>query len=130
MITEEYALSEDIADHLTFSYHDYPNQNKTKKICHLKATNGKLLENRCLTNEKGVKRELRLTDISLHVHYKAGEVVQRDITCDAGFMLGVTHKIGQSIRSKMKYVDAQKTIHLCMDNAGGHGTNAAKAEYT
>ena len=45
-------------------------------------------------------------------------------------MLGVMNEVGQSIRTKFHWVPATIEIDLLLDNAGGHGTDEAKAEYT
>jgi hypothetical protein len=41
-------------------------------------------------------------------------------------MSRVTPETGQALRDKFHWVDLADTIHLVMDNAGGHGTNDAK----
>ena len=38
-------------------------------------------------------------------------------------------RIGQQLRLQFHWVPAHKPIYLVMDNAGGHGTNDAKASY-
>jgi hypothetical protein len=54
---------------------------------------------------------------------------EKDVNCDNTFMLDNIHDIGKSIRDKFHWVPVWEPIHLFIDNAGGHGTNAAKDQY-
>ena len=128
-IAFEYELEESIVPNLKLSYKEWPNGRKTAKWHRLGFGDGKLLENRTITNQNGIKRQLELTDLSLYVFRKAGTMVETDITCNSEFMLRCMDKIGQSIRTKMHFVDKDHPIYLYMDNAGGHGMNATKEAY-
>ena len=58
---------------------------------------------------------------------QVGDMVEQDCSCDSDFMLRVMPETGQALRDKFHWVDLADTTHLVMDNAGGHGTNDAKA---
>ena len=45
-------------------------------------------------------------------------------------MLGIVDDMGKAIRAAFHWVPQSTPIHLFMDNAGGHGTELAKLEYT
>ena len=68
-------------------------------------------------------------DLILQVCRARGTEHEKDVTCDSDFMRKHVLSIGESIRNKMDWVDHHKTIYLIMDNAGGHGTKDAIAEY-
>ena len=70
-----------------------------------------------------------MNDLTLDVYVARGTVVQEDTTCDSQFMLEVIEDIGKAIRAKFHCVTLDKPITLFMDNAGGHGTVAAKEQY-
>ena len=54
----------------------------------------------------------------------------KDTTCDTEFMLNIVDEMGKAIRSAFHSVPTSQTIHLFMDNAGGHGTELAKMQYS
>ena len=44
-------------------------------------------------------------------------------------MLNSIREVGKAIRDAYHFLPDWETIHLFMDNAGGHGTDKAKADY-
>lgn len=56
--------------------------------------------------------------------------VETDCNCDSEFMLRHMDRLGHAARSKFYWVPMDVEIDCIMDNAGGHGTDEAKAEYT
>lgn len=73
---------------------------------------------------------MTIYDLELVVHYDANETQVVDVNCDSKFMAGVMDDVGTAMRIKMSWVPAHETIYLFMDNAGGHGTDAAVKKYT
>eukprot|EP00984_Skeletonema_dohrnii_P035533 scaffold35421_cov266-Skeletonema_dohrnii-CCMP3373.AAC.1 len=69
-------------------------------------------------------------EYSLRVRYVKGDKRVVDINCDSKFMLEKMPEVGQAIRDNYDWVPWETPIHLVLDNAGGHGTEEAIAEYT
>jgi hypothetical protein len=38
-------------------------------------------------------------------------------------------RVGAALREQFHWVPQNETVYVCMDNAGGHGTNDAKLQY-
>jgi hypothetical protein len=129
-----YGLYDDIAERLCFSYYSFTNNNK-KSIKRLymgdsgENSHTTLLGNKKRVDENGKSTLLTLDDLELSVRTPRYTEAERDTTCDSEFMLGSVHEVGRSIRSSLHWVDRNETIHLFMDNAGGHGTIGTKEEY-
>ena len=68
--------------------------------------------------------------LSIEVMFEVGEELEVDCNCDSAFMLRHMDRLGQAARSKFYWVPMNVEIDCIMDNAGGHGTDEAKAEYT
>jgi hypothetical protein len=60
---------------------------------------------------------------------RIGDEVDEDASCDSKFMLECMPRLGAALRERFHWVPPNETIFLCMDNAGGHGTNDAKRQY-
>ena len=60
---------------------------------------------------------------------KLGDEVEEDASCDSEFMLSAMDRVGVAIREKYHWVLITHKIYLVMDNAGGHGSNDAIAQY-
>ena len=56
--------------------------------------------------------------------------MEEEVTCNSQFMLETMPTIGAQIRQQMPWIPMQTPIYLILDNAGGHGTIAARNEYT
>ena len=72
---------------------------------------------------------MNISDLTLRLCHQIGDKVERDTSCDSTYMLGSMDRVGKAIRTKMSWVDNEKTIHLFMDRAGGHGTEEAINSY-
>ena len=72
---------------------------------------------------------MKLKDIELRVNPKSGRLVEKDITCDSGFMMNHIRDIGKAIRSTYSFLEDTHPVFLFMDNAGGHGKTEVKSEY-
>ena len=59
----------------------------------------------------------------------AQKIIDWNVNCDSDFMLGVMDEVGRAIRTKFHWVPFTVEIDFFLDNAGGHGTDEAKAEY-
>ena len=73
---------------------------------------------------------MTLDDITLQVHYKQGDEIKEDVSCDSEFMLGVMDRVGEALRKAFYWVRQNEWIYLVMDNAGGHGTAEAWETFT
>jgi hypothetical protein len=72
----------------------------------------------------------RHTDhLELFVHMRVGDEVDEDTSCDSAFMLECMPRVGAALCEQFHWVPPNETVYLCMDNAGGHGTNDAKQQY-
>jgi hypothetical protein len=69
-------------------------------------------------------------DLEPYIQMNPGDVVEEDVTCNSAFMLEKMPLLGQRIRQVYHWVPPDQTIYLQLDNAGGHGTNGAIAQYT
>jgi hypothetical protein len=57
-------------------------------------------------------------------------LIEEDCTCDSMLMLDIICEVRTNIQNAFHWLPkAITSIHLFMDNAGGHGTNAVKEEY-
>ena len=81
------------------------------------------------TTKEGGVIPITLDHLELFVHMKIGDEVDEDTSCDSRFMLECMPGVGAALRERFHWVPANETVYLCMDNAGGHGTNDAKQQY-
>jgi hypothetical protein len=125
-IVETFDLDEFVAERLEMSYVSHTRGGTSKRVL-LKAAD--LIEG-MRTDADGAQVPLLLEDLELHVGMQQGDEVDEDVTCDSHFMLEVIPSIGVAMRAKYHWLPATTRLHLVMDNAGGHGTNDAKEEYT
>jgi hypothetical protein len=125
-IAETYELHPEIAQHLVLRYRTFGTKNESIKTVPAETRLGRL-KIRHVVGERPVPLTLQHTE--LYVQRKKGELVEKDVTCDSQFMLDNMEHIGATIRSKFHWVPKEMTIYLIMDNAGGHGTKDAIAQY-
>jgi len=71
-----------------------------------------------------------LEDVILQVRYRAGDIIEEEISCDSEFMLDVMDRVGKALRDSFKWVKPNEWIYLVMDNFGGHGTDEAWETFT
>ena len=126
-IRDVYELDRD--KEFVFSYKHYSSTGKTFKWIRLRADDGYLVKGKSIRTKKGILRDLKFTDLILHRNICRGDTLIRDVTCDSTYMLSHIYNIGKAIRSSYHWVDEKDPIYLIIDNAGGHGTNEAKATY-
>jgi len=124
---ETYDLEEFVAERLEMSYISHTGGGASKRVL-LKAAD--LIEGTRRIEADGAEVPLLLRNLELHVGMQQGDVVDQDVTCDSQFMLDVIPSIGAAMRAKYRWLPATDKLYLVMDNAGGHGTNDAKKEYT
>lgn len=82
------------------------------------------------TLSNGAQVPIRIQDTDLCVHMRVGDEVDVDVSCDSAFMLDCMPRVGAALRQKFHWVAPNVTIYVCLDNAGGHGTDDAKNTYT
>jgi hypothetical protein len=82
------------------------------------------------TTEDTDQVPVTLQDLELFVQQRAGDEVDEDVSCDSKFMLDIIPTIGAKLRAAFHWVAETEKIYLVMDNAGGHGTDLAIAQYT
>jgi len=122
-------LEESIADRLSFSYSTFIGNSGNKSLKQLD-------DNDIISNIKFRKTaatttsQLTINDVTMSVHYERGEFIEEDVNCDSTFMLKNIRTVGEAIRKSFHWVSNSEVIFLHMDNAGGHGTVEAIAEYT
>jgi hypothetical protein len=127
-IKTHYDLDEYVSDWLVIGYYSHTRQGvKAWKALHPMDI---VKELGMRTNEDGVQVEIKLQDLEVFVQQEAGDKVEEDISCDSDFMLRKIPEIGAALRSAYHWLRRDETIYLIMDNAGGHGSNDAMAQYT
>ncbi|KAG7337760.1 hypothetical protein IV203_024856 [Nitzschia inconspicua] len=126
-IKTHYDLDEYVSDRLVIGYYTYTRQGvKVWKELHpIDIVN----ELGIRTNEDGVQVVIQLQDLEVSVQQEAGDKVEEDISCDSDFMLRKIPEIGAALRSAYQWVRRDETIYLIMNNAGGHGSHDAMAQY-
>jgi hypothetical protein len=132
-IAEAYLLDNFIKERMVMSYHTYTKSGKSKKVERIHQSDNDDspiigLNRLVIINDIGETRPVTLDDLTLHVEYHAGDMVENDITCDSQFMLDIIEDIGFSICQSFHWLDPDVPIHLFMDNAGGHGSDEAKTK--
>ncbi|KAG7370138.1 hypothetical protein IV203_027884 [Nitzschia inconspicua] len=127
-IKTHYDLDEYVSDRLVIGYYTYTRQGvKARKELHpIDIVN----ELGMRTYEGGVQVVIHLQDLEVFVQQEAGDKVEEDISCDSDFMLRKIPEIGAGLRSAYHWLRRDETIYLIMDNAGGHGSHDAMAQYT
>jgi hypothetical protein len=127
-IKTNYDLDEFVSDRLVMGFHSFGQDGK-KKWKGL-ATTTVVDEVGMRTNSVGEQVEVSMNDLELAVQQSAGDEVDEDCSCDSTFMLEKAPRIGSALRAAFHWLNDDETIYLFMDNAGGHGTHEAIAQYT
>ena len=137
-IQECYNLNDYVRDRLVLTYNSWSRPLKTKYTIHIGSYEDEedeyysekpLLGDRMIRTQHGEYRKLTLADLTLQVRTLKDDLVLKDTTCDSEFMLEMTEELGEAIRKAYHWVPRSETVHLFMDNAGGHGTELAKMQY-
>jgi len=79
---------------------------------------------------EGDEVQLTIQDVELSCFLPAGTIVEREVNCNSAFMLRILPQIATEMRQQLHWVPPEEPIYLVMDNAGGHGTQQAREEYT
>jgi hypothetical protein len=127
MIADVYDLDEFVSDRLELVYVTHTTGG-TKQIKRLDPPN-LVLNAGNRTTKEGVVTPITLDHLELFVHMRVGDEVDEDTSCDSKFMLECMPRVGAALRETFHWVPPNETVYLCMDNAGGHGTNDAKLQY-
>jgi hypothetical protein len=130
LVANNYVLDEDIADSLCFRFitHVGIQRRRTYERMHFDETNKNTDKQR--TNENGEVNNLTLDDLEITCFNPQGTVVEHDCCCDSNFMCQKMSLIGAEIHCRTPWIPRDCSINLILDNAGGHGTRAAKEQYT
>ena len=51
-----------------------------------------------------------LEDVNLQVRYRAGDIIEEEISCDSEFMLGVIDRVGKALRDSFNWVKSDEWI--------------------
>jgi hypothetical protein len=128
-VAATYDLDEFVGERLVLTYTTFAgNLNKGSKKTLDGAT--KLGELGFRTREDGTQVAIAVEDLEMFVSVRAGDVTEKDCSCDSSFMLETMPEVGLALRWAFHWVADDEPIYLVMDNAGGHGTNDAKEAYT
>ena len=136
LIVDEYGIDNDIAADLVLCYNSFSQVQKTKainkRLVKLDNHTKPVIGNRKIKYKKKSdesvlgERQLKIRDIELRVNPKSGKLVQKDITCDSGFMMDHMHDIGKAIRANYSFIAETDSVFLFMDR---HGKTEVKSEY-
>jgi len=89
-----------------------------------------VLENKLITTENNVDRQLTLADLHLYQKVVPGTLVEEDVSCNSEYMQEIIPIIGQEIREAYHWVPREHLIYFQLDNAGGHGRKGFVEGYT
>ena len=126
-IGETYNLDEYVIERLEFSYTSHIRSVNKKRITMNKTDT---IAGQKINSDGVTQSPLTLVDLDLHVVPRVGDVVEEDCSCDSNFMLEIIPQIGKQLRETYHWLPSTTVIYLSLDNAGGHGTNEAKDQYT
>lgn len=130
MIALHYGIGNEVCARLCVLYQTLARvKMKTIELSYEKNYNEPLVHDRVKKTLRGNTRPLTIDDLKLTVLYKKDDEVEVDCSCDSNFMLSKMREVGQAIRKYFFWVRRDQPIYLVIDNAGGHGTNEAIAEY-
>jgi hypothetical protein len=127
MIADVYDLDEFVSDRLELVYVTH-STGGTKQIKRLDPPT-LVLNAGSRTTKEGQLIPITMDHLELFVHMKMGDEVDEDTSCDSKFMLECMPRVGAALREQFHWVPQNEIVYVCMDNAGGHGTNDAKLQY-
>jgi hypothetical protein len=130
IISDTYEVDEDITDSICFRFVTLVGINR--RNVYMKTRNDETIENtnKRRTDANGDVHNLTLEDLEITCFNPRGTVIERNCSCDSDFMLQKMNLIGAEIRRHTPWIPRDRSINLILDNAGGHGTRAAKEQYT
>ena len=130
LIADAYGLEDAVRTRLIFQYSTFIGNSGNKKTVTIDDNVVMAGINfRTHPSKDSPPRAIEPNDLTLKVQMYAGDMVEKDCSCDSDFMLKVMDDVGTAIREKYHWVSNEKECYLVMDNAGGHGTKAAIDEY-
>lgn len=127
VIVDTYDLDGLVAERLELSYLTHTRGGNPKRV--ILESDDDILEGRTIHDAQGAQHPLQLADLDLYVKLEPGDIIDEDISCDSSYMLGVTPRVADAIRNSFHWVPPADPVYLVMDNAGGHGTSEAIAQY-
>ncbi len=83
-----------------------------------------------MRNAEGDEVQLTINYIELSCFLPTGTVIEREVNCNSAFMLQVLPEIAAEMHQQLHWVPHDGPIFLVIDNAGGHGMQEARDEYT
>ena len=123
-----YDMSPWVTDHLCLSY-GTKRRTKVTRVDLTFCDDEDVLIAREIKLANDSVRAITVDDLTLSVCMKKGDEIQVDCSCDSEFMLRVMGEIGEAMRNYYFFLSNETKIYLIIDNAGGHGTNAAIEQY-
>jgi hypothetical protein len=124
-IIAAYDLDDELQGELVFRYSNY---NATVTIDYRQPN--RTLDSYKKRTVEGTILPVQLEDLNLYMQMIPGRFIEEDCSCDSTFMRNTIPTVGERIREAFHWLPQSETIYLQMDNAGGHGTKHAVAEYT
>jgi hypothetical protein len=88
------------------------------------------IENKVITTQEGVQQPLTINATELSILLEPGAIVEEEVNCNLAFMLRILPIIATDICQQLHWVPPEEQVYLIMDNAGGHGTQQARDQYT
>ncbi len=123
-IVEFFDLGDDVEDVLCFRYKNGQQQQ------YITMLGDDTIENKVITMQEGVQRPLTINNVELSILLEPGTIVEEEVNCNSAFMLRILPIIAAEIRNQLHWIPPEEQIYLIMDNAGRHGTQQARDQYT
>ncbi len=128
LIVDFFELGDDVAETLCFRYVTHVGEERRRVYRTL--LENETIENKVFIDEEGNQQQLTINCAELSCFLPQGTIVEQEVNCDSAFKLQTLPPIAAEIHEKMPWIPIEQPIYLVMDNAGGHGTRAAREEYT
>jgi hypothetical protein len=116
VLEDQCGLEEDIADRIVLRFY-IPGRDENTKQC------------KYIEDDDASVPDVSLGGYTLMVKFEKGDKREVDVSCDSNFMEETMPQVGKAIRDAYSWVDSDIPIYLYLDNAGGHGTDAAIERY-
>jgi hypothetical protein len=87
------------------------------------------IENKMFIKVEGNQQQLTINSMELSYYLPQRAIVEKEVTCNSTFMLANLLIIAAKIMKPCLGYRLNNQFYLVMDNAGGHGTQAAREEY-
>ena len=130
LLSVTYNLDEYIQDRMEVFYVTKIGSNgNTKKVVLDRCDYFKTCKVRDNDDKNVPERSVLLSDLEVQVRNFVGDTVEDDCSCDSEYMMGAMKRVGEAIRKRFDWIPMSQKCYLVMDNAGGHGTKDAIADY-